>query len=311
MNLSVYSNYKVLILVDRNQKSIKNFFSVRGFNVLDPAAKGGYLKQVLNEKPHIVIMDLFGDGLNANEFCRKLYSINPNLQSKILVVSGLRDRTNIMGAIESGASDYILFPFDNDDLLSRVKYHLRKIKIIESGEMVDVLHDERIETIFGVLNLLSRGLDAHETLYNILFRVEKIIPVERCNIIAGGQFTDTGFVAATNDDPKFEGFKLDLSKYPEVQQVLHTGKAIVIEDIANDPIMKDVKKELKSIDFNSLMVAPISFKNVVIGVLSVKARKDVQLFSSEDIKICQLLAISSAPVLNRWRFQNGKLIFES
>ena len=302
-----YSEYKILISL-KKLSGLKSFFSARGFNVIENSDEKDLLQQTLEEQPHVLLMNLINKEFDACAFCKKLFKVSPNIRTKVLIISGLREKKNIISAIESGASDYILIPFENDNLLDRVKYHLRKIRVIEHKQLSDVLHDERVGVIFGVLEVLSQGLPPHETLYNIVIKTENIILVERCNVIAVGQFTDTGYVAAANDDPNFSGFKLDLVKYPEVQQVLNSGKIVVIEDIANDPVMKSIKKELKSISFNSILVAPVIFKGATIGVLSIRAKESKKTFSDDEIKICQLLAIASAPVLYKWRLANKDLI---
>lgn len=310
---SVYGQYKILIVEDKfsNSEALRGFFFKQGFDVAYALNAKLALKHAVEKKPNIVIMNLLSDGLNAVEFCEKLSKMDPDTPAKVLVTSDLKTRDNILKAIEAGASDYILMPYKQDDLLNRVKYHLRNVKVIESNELTNVLHDERIEVVFNVLNCLSEGLTPHKTLFKITKHSDKVMTVKRCNIIAGSNLSDVGFVAAASDDPDFEGFKVDLDRYPEVRQVLNTGNVVVIDDIGNDPIMKDIKKEFKNIDFNSILVCPIRFKKQIIGVLAIRAAEETKKFSKEEIKLCQLLAVGAAQPLNFWRFMNKDLFKKS
>lgn len=313
MSNETFSHYTILIPEDKfkSLNPLKSFFLTQGFQVISIEDTQAALDMAIEKKPHVIVMNLLGGNINGNEFCIKLYKADPKTRSKVLIVSDLKNKVNIVTAIEAGAADYILRPFKFEDMLNRVQYHLRNIKIIGTKDIAEVLHDVRANVLYEVLEMLATGLSSHDTLYEISVKINKVLPVKRCNIVAGGHFTDMGFVAASNDDPKFECFKLDLNKYPEVRQVLQTGKAVVIEDMANDPIMKDIKKNFNNIDFNSILVLPIKFRNATIGVLSVRASEENKIFAEEEIKICQLLATAAAQALNGWRYVHKDLIAPS
>jgi len=307
---SIYAQYKILIAADRFQThgALASFLTAHGFQVYRVNNSPNALTMVLNEKPQIVIINLLGDQLNAVDFCTELYKTDPKVNTKVLVVSESRRRETILSVISAGASDYVLSPFKNEDMLNRVKYHLRKIQLIEAKEITSVLHDERVDTIYRVLEILSKGLSPHETLYEITRQVNHVLPVKRCNFVGGNTLCDVGYVAASNDNPDFEGFKIDIEKYPEVRQVMQTGKVVVIEDMANDPIMSDIKKEFKNIDFNSIIVVPVFYREAVVGVLSIRAQDENKIFTPEEIRICQLIGIAAAQALGGWREINKELL---
>jgi DNA-binding response OmpR family regulator len=300
---SFYSQYSISILADRQNKSesLKQYLLKLGFRVSYFLKPEIAFRHAVEKKPEILIMNLSSEeGLDAITFCKDLYDKKPALNTKVLVKSKNNSKHSILDAIESGASDYIIEPLENDNVLSRIKFHLRQIKIVDSEDIKANFHNDHIDIIAESVNLLSQGKAPHETLFGMTQLVSKIIKAKRCNIIAGSGFNEEATVAAASDDENFENFQLDLEKYPEVRQVLTNGKASIIENIEADPIMKNVKAEFRNIDFNSMLVAPIQYKGEVIGVLSIRSEEETKTFSTAEIKICQLLATTAAIPLLRW-----------
>ena len=99
-----------------------------------------------------------------------------------------------------------------------------------------------------------------------------------------------------------------MRKYPEICKAIETKKAVVVNDIKNDPLMKSVQEHLKGIEFNSIIVVPIVKKESVIGTFFLRTASSLKDGITERIyKLCQLAANISANALeNATLFESMK-----
>jgi signal transduction histidine kinase len=81
-----------------------------------------------------------------------------------------------------------------------------------------------------------------------------------------------------------------LTQYPEIREVVRTGRPVVIPDIWQDPLMREVREPLRAIGLRSLLVTPILDRERVFGVISVAQFDQPRRFSADEIRLCQTLA---------------------
>jgi len=75
-------------------------------------------------KPDIILLDIMMQGMDGYETCRRIRS-NPDLKfTKILIVSAKTMAGERLDGYNSGADDYITKPFNDDELLSKIKVYL-------------------------------------------------------------------------------------------------------------------------------------------------------------------------------------------
>lgn len=84
-------------------------------------------------KPHVILLDLMlpdENGLNLIPFIRKITS------APIIIVTAKSDLVEKVIGLEAGADDYVIKPFELQELLARVKAHARRyIKLdIKAGQ---------------------------------------------------------------------------------------------------------------------------------------------------------------------------------
>ena len=80
-----------------------------------------------NEKNYydLILMDIMMPGISGIELCAK---IRNNVNSSIIFVTAKSNLVDKLLGFEIGGDDYITKPFENQELVSRVKAHLRKDK---------------------------------------------------------------------------------------------------------------------------------------------------------------------------------------
>lgn len=124
---------KVLLVED--EIAIRKFTKINiekaGFEVIEAGTgeKGVELALVL--KPDVVILDVMLPGMNGFEVCSILRNEIPNL-GIIMLTAKTQEVDKILG-LEQGADDYMVKPFNPQELVLRIKSLIRRLDI-NSGE---------------------------------------------------------------------------------------------------------------------------------------------------------------------------------
>lgn len=118
------------ILIVEDESSISNFIrdglQEEGFavDVADNGKKGLELALDNLEEYDVILLDWMLPGMNGIEICRKI-----RLESATLPIIFLTAKDTVddaVFALETGANDYIRKPFSFEELLARIRVHLRK-----------------------------------------------------------------------------------------------------------------------------------------------------------------------------------------
>jgi DNA-binding response OmpR family regulator len=118
-----------LILIIEDEKRIANwvkvYFEEAGFaaEVAYDGKTGLNLTRTL--APDLVVLDLMLPGLDGMEICRILRSES---DVPIIILTAREAYTDRIKGLESGADDYIVKPFDPEEVVARAKAVLRRVK---------------------------------------------------------------------------------------------------------------------------------------------------------------------------------------
>jgi two-component system chemotaxis response regulator CheY len=113
------SDPKRVLIVDDSmvmRSMIRDVLTKNGFNVVGQAKNGVEAVTMYTQlKPDMVTMDVVMPGETGIEVIKKLVAIDP--LARVLMVSGLNQKNLVIQAMENGAKDYVVKPFEADDLL--------------------------------------------------------------------------------------------------------------------------------------------------------------------------------------------------
>jgi PAS domain S-box-containing protein len=94
---------------------------------------------------------------------------------------------------------------------------------------------------------------------------------------------------------------IDLTKYPEIQQVLTSGEPLVVEDAGTHPLMEIVRAAgRRRATFATLGILPILNEGRPMGVLFLRSRK-AGAFGARELAVCQTIANTMAIALRNAR----------
>ena len=117
----------VILAVDDQAQNIRLLDAVlspRGYRVLTAESGEAALDLLRKEQPHVVLLDIMMPGMDGYEVCRRIRE-NPDTAYLPVVMITASDTQEKVRGIEAGADDFVTKPFDQAELLARVKSLVR------------------------------------------------------------------------------------------------------------------------------------------------------------------------------------------
>ncbi len=98
------------------------------YNVVTVNSGARALKYLDANKPDLILLDIRMPVRDGFEILREIQTMEDRADIPVVMLTGIEDKRSVMEGIKLGIRDYILKPFDPDDLLERVQ------RILESTE---------------------------------------------------------------------------------------------------------------------------------------------------------------------------------
>ncbi len=258
-------------------------------------------------KPDFIIIDLLYADLNALmllKTMRQSEKLNRN-QIKVFVTSQFHNNTsNVKECLRWGASDYLIMPLKHMDVLSRIVLHIQEKREIKDFSQKDELQQMNESQYYLHLTDLTlkeamktSSLDL--SLHNLSKMVAMAMKAVRVSIVECDLENQVGIVHGSSDNRDVKQLKLALAKYPEIIYTLNSGKILAIDNLENDPTMKAIGQQSKSINFSSMIVAPIETPAGFWGVISTRLPQSRGRFDDIEIQFVMLVSHVISLVVHR------------
>jgi two-component system KDP operon response regulator KdpE len=131
---------RILVIDDESQitRVLRAALMAQGYNVRTANDPEEGLQVYREWTPDLVITDLMMPGMSGVEVCR---AIRVQASTPVLVLSVRDHERSKVEALDAGADDYVTKPFNIQELLARVRAHLRRAPeraahAIEAGDFV-------------------------------------------------------------------------------------------------------------------------------------------------------------------------------
>jgi two-component system chemotaxis response regulator CheY len=114
--------HRVMLVDDASfmRMMLKNILVGSGYEVIGEAENGAKaVEQYKSLKPDLVIMDIIMPEMGGIDAVREIVKVNPS--AKILMCSSMGQQSLVVEAIQAGAKDFIVKPFQPSNVLEAVK----------------------------------------------------------------------------------------------------------------------------------------------------------------------------------------------
>ncbi|MGE3975210.1 MAG: response regulator [Bdellovibrionales bacterium] len=287
-------------------RRIAEFLTENGFEC-QVINSGKQVKNVVaNWIPDFILIDLLMPECPATELLSliKQHPILSKSGVRVLVSSSHNSPANVKRVFAAGAVDYVVKPYKVEDIFNRLVFHMQAKRIVaqpakeEAPRQIQQGSDLQLHLMELVLSEATEVRDPKERLFNITQMLAITMKAVRASVIRCDMHTLKGDVIASSDDVRVKKITIDLARYPEVTHAVNTEKTVIIENIDFNPELAKMKKTVKTIAFNSIVVAPIFINGEVFGAVSARMDSKAKKFADQDIRFCQLIANVASLVLN-------------
>jgi two-component system, OmpR family, KDP operon response regulator KdpE len=154
---------RVLVIDDEPQitRVLRAALSAQGFDVRTANDPEEALRLFGEWPPDLVVTDLVMPGMSGVEVCR---AIRKTSNTPVLVLSVRDQERTKIEALDAGADDYVTKPFSIQELLARVRAHLRRAPertaaAIEAGDFVVDEASHSVEVTGKPIHLTPKEFD--------------------------------------------------------------------------------------------------------------------------------------------------------
>ncbi len=167
----------VLVVDDlsQNVRLLEAVLSPRGYRVI-PASSGEAALEALREhRPDLVLLDILMPGMDGYETCRRIRQDPASAFLPVIMITASGDQEKVR-AIEAGADDFVSKPFDQGELLARVR------SLIRIKQYHDTIEEQAAELVSWNRELEQRVQAQVEELDRV-GRLRRFLPPQLAELI--------------------------------------------------------------------------------------------------------------------------------
>ena len=287
--------YERVLIIDDSQE-IRDFLSdyilkPKGFEVLTASNGLMGLEMAIAKEPDLMIVDQQMPRLTGLEVLEKLQERGIEIPAILATAHGSEETA--VQAFRLGIRDYVIKPFDADEISESVDRALRESRLQrERDQLVQQLMEsnsqlqrraQELNVLYGVGKSVASSLDLEEVLHRVVEAAVYVVGAEEGSLMLLDEEHGELYVRASkNLDSKAQSMRKKVTD-SLAGKVLQTKRAIAI---GNDSQWKRTHTALL---VKSLIYVPLVLQNKPIGVLGVTNHLKETSFDSNDTRALSAL----------------------
>lgn len=139
---------KAILIVDDNPTNLEVLSEVltsAGFRIAVAVDGESAIKQVKYRLPELILLDVMMPGIDGFETCSRLKTDPATQGVPVIFTTALSDIENKVKGLALGAVDYITKPFQQEEVIARVRTHLQLHNITQVLEEQNTLLKQEVE----------------------------------------------------------------------------------------------------------------------------------------------------------------------
>jgi two-component system response regulator MprA len=117
---------QVLVVDDERavRNALRRAFILAGYEVAEAGDGSEALTTLIHSSPDAVVLDVLMPGVDGLEVCRRMRAAGD--RTPVLMLTARETVADRVAGLDAGADDYVVKPFDLDELLARIRALLRR-----------------------------------------------------------------------------------------------------------------------------------------------------------------------------------------
>lgn len=126
-----------LLLAEDDQsvrESLERALRFEGYEVHAVTDGGQALEALMTLDPEVIVLDVMMPGIDGLAACRRIRE--KGIRTPVLMLTARHDVADRVAGLDAGADDYLVKPFDLEELLARLRALVRRGTVVEADSQV-------------------------------------------------------------------------------------------------------------------------------------------------------------------------------
>ena len=171
---------------------------------------------------------------------------------------------------------------------------------------------KELKALYDTGQAITSSLSLDEQLGLLVERLSQATGAQRV-LVGLGDAEDTRRLRlclaydASKADPWLRQLDLSPKRYPEIQEVMRTGRPLVIPEVVTEPLLAPVRDHLAPLDLCSMVVMPLIVQERAIGAISLGYVGQGRTFTDDEVRLLQSFATQAAIAIEKARLHAAAL----
>jgi len=215
----------------------------------------------------------------------------------VIVLLAASDPEAVATLIGAGSSDALCAPIWLNELRARLDRQLEVRQDLR--ELRETLRSR--DLLFDIFQEVSAALRAEEIFQTLVRRVGQALSLAHCSFVLTSQGERLGRVVAVYENPSIRDLRVELARYPEIEEALRTERPVVIQNVKEHPLFASIREKWasQSLDVNvrSAVALPVFVQGTPAGVFFLRTRDTDPELTARDVSLADTIAQAAAKVL--------------
>ncbi|HMH82429.1 MAG TPA: diguanylate cyclase [Gemmatimonadales bacterium] len=276
---------------------LERFLVRGGFQVTEGATAPSGPERAEVHPPDLVVLAIAAGAAGLTDAVHELATAARFAGAPVIVLVADGGAEAVADALQAGARDAMASPVHFGELRARIDADLRLR--LELNEARDALRTR--DLLFDIFQEVSAALRADEIFQTLVRRVGHAFGLTHCSFVLTAPGDDTGRVVAVYENPAIRDLRVELARYPEIQEAIRTERPVLIPDVHEHPLFEAIRKrwtqEQIAVNVHSAVALPVFVQGRAAGVFFLRTVQGDPALRSQDVVFANTIAQAAARVL--------------
>jgi two-component system cell cycle response regulator len=291
--------HRILLIGDAGARpeGLERFLVRGGFQVTEAAYPPPAPDRSEQRPPDLLILSISARDAGLVDAVRDLAHAPRFTSAPVIVLVSDGGADAVADVLQAGAQDAMLTPVHFGELRARIDADLRLRR--ELNEAQDALRTR--DLLFDIFQEVSAALRADEIFQTLVRRVGQAFGLTHCSFVLTTPGEDKGRVVAVYENPAIRDLRVELDRYPEIQEAIRTERPVLISDIQEHPLFETIRRRWMqqqiAVNVQSAVALPVFVQGRAAGVFFLRTVQGDPQLRSQDVAFANTIAQAAARVL--------------
>ncbi|PYP63724.1 MAG: hypothetical protein DMD37_05375 [Gemmatimonadetes bacterium] len=290
---------RILLIGDSaaRPEGLERFLVRAGFEVTEGGPPTGGRPSQASLPPDLVILSVGANEARLAERVREVVATPAHVGAPVLVLLDGGGAAGAAAALSAGANDVVRAPVDLPELHARLDAELRLRDEVRGAR--DALRAR--DLLFDIFQEVSAALRAEEIFQTLVRRVGQAFGLTHCSFVLTAPGESKGRVVAVYENPAIRDLRVELDRYPEIQEAIRTERPVVVHDVQEHPLFDAIRRHWSQqqieVNVQSAVALPVFVQERAAGVFFLRTVQGDPQLRPQDVALANTIAQAAARVL--------------